>query len=136
MSGLLVLCGELAALPPKKRLPFQGSLWEQRRGASKALLDLGIALGQDLVGAGAEGAAEEGLLVQAALRVQDAVGPGVAAAGDPCPLRRGVADGSLLECQQRTQRRVREAAVADQIADGQTGFFFDDCGHCCDQFRQ
>ena len=50
--------------------------------------------------------------------MQDAVGPGVAAAGDPCPLRRGVADGSLLECQQRTQRRVREAAVADQIADG------------------
>lgn len=27
-------------------------------------------------------------------------------------------DRSLLECQQRTQRRVREAAVADQIADG------------------
>ena len=50
--------------PPKKRLPWKGSLWEQRRGASKALLDLGIALGQDLVGGGAEGAAEEAAAIR------------------------------------------------------------------------
>ena len=71
-----------AGVPPPKKAPLEGEPLGATQGASKALLDLGIALGQDLVGGGAEGAAEEGLLVQAALRVQDAVGPGVAAAGD------------------------------------------------------
>ena len=82
---------------------------------SESGFDGGVSGGDDAVGVRAEGAAQERKLVQPALRVQDAVSAGVAAAGDLCAEGGGLPDGGKLILQKRLQDCIREAAAADQI---------------------